>query len=63
MGLTPASIDTGNAPAPAPGRDAARPIPSTVKALPNAAGGLAAVLGSEDSLFRDPFAEFAPSRR
>jgi hypothetical protein len=61
MGLTPTSNDIGSSPA--QGRDAARPAPPATKALPNAVGGLAALLGSEDSLFRDPFADFAPSRR
>lgn len=61
MGLTPTSIDIGNSPA--PGRDAVRPAPPATRALPHAGGGLAAVLGSEDSLFRDPFADFAPSGR
>ncbi len=61
MGLTSTSIETGNFAA--PGRDAVRPAPPATGALPNAGGGLATVLGSEDTLFRDPFADFAPSGR
>jgi hypothetical protein len=40
------------------------PVPLLPAPVPATIGpALAAVLGSEDSLFRDPFADFVPSSR
>lgn len=62
--MTPPTGDRGRAgeARPASLRPAANPtVP--VPGPPALAAGLAALLASEDTLFRDPFADFAPSGR
>ncbi len=61
MGMTPATTD--GARTEEAGRGPSRPAPSAAAAASSQIGALAAVLGSEDSLFRDPFADFTPSGR
>lgn len=59
--MTP--IPTAGNHLPEPGRTAIRPASPATTPLPTPTGMLSALLGSEDTLFRDPFAEFAPSGR
>jgi hypothetical protein len=57
MGMKPKD-NTGGRPSGSAGNGGTRP--SSAEA---AQGGLAALLASEDLLFRDPFADFTPSTR
>jgi hypothetical protein len=61
MGMSP-TIDDGRRTNETVGANS-RSVGPVSAAQPPFAAGLAALLGSEDSLFRDPFADFAPSGR